>query len=301
MIVAFGTVARADTALPLPKGAELVSQDRTAFGSYGLPIGPWKDGSIINRRAEGRVTQSAWRIDDYDGGTLALFAPLREALLADGWTIPFACESLSCGGFDFRYSIRVLPEPAMHVDLGDFHFLAATKGAGDKPRVLSLLVSQSGGARVGYVQIIEVDPKATQAPGITAPLQPVSDPSGLAESLNRGAVVLEGVSFASGSGDQALGGEAILQELARLLAQTPKLTVALVGHTDASGALEANVALSKRRAEAVRQRLIREFGVSAGQVSALGAGFMSPRDSNQTPEGRARNRRVEVILTSITS
>ena len=72
----------------------------------------------------------------------------------------------------------------------------------------------------------------------------------------------------------------------------------LVGHTDAEGALEGNIALSKRRATAVMERLVSVYGVEAAQVSADGVGFLSPLASNLTADGRAQNRRVEVVLTS---
>ena len=74
--------------------------------------------------------------------------------------------------------------------------------------------------------------------------------------------------------------------------------VTLVGHTDASGGLEANVRLSKARAESVRRWLIDRLGVGADQVAAEGVGYLAPRATNQTEEGRQKNRRVEVISTS---
>jgi outer membrane protein OmpA-like peptidoglycan-associated protein len=72
----------------------------------------------------------------------------------------------------------------------------------------------------------------------------------------------------------------------------------LVGHTDASGSLAANIAVSERRAEAVAQVLIDRYGVDRDRVTAEGVGFLAPRATNQTEEGRQKNRRVEVVVTS---
>jgi len=72
--------------------------------------------------------------------------------------------------------------------------------------------------------------------------------------------------------------------------------VVLVGHTDASGALAPNIALSRARAQAVRAALV-ALGAKADQIGAEGAGYLAPRATNLTPEGRAQNRRVEVMLT----
>jgi OOP family OmpA-OmpF porin len=74
--------------------------------------------------------------------------------------------------------------------------------------------------------------------------------------------------------------------------------VVLVGHTDASGGLAGNTALSRARAASVRDRLMAEYAVPAAQITAEGVGYLAPRATNKTEDGRARNRRVEAILTS---
>ena len=71
----------------------------------------------------------------------------------------------------------------------------------------------------------------------------------------------------------------------------------LVGHTDMTGALDANIALSRRRAEAVRERLLRDHGLNRDRIDAQGAGWLAPRASNATKAGRAANRRVEVVVS----
>lgn len=298
--------------IALPPGAERTEERNEALGSYALPIGPWVDGSIVTQRTEGRMEMSAWRVPGQQDGTLALLAPLRAALVADGWQVLFECETAQCGGFDFRYSTQVLPEPAMHVDLGDFRFLSARRGA----EYASILASRSAGAGTGHLQLIRIgapDPAppvqvalssksdagelGIPATDFRAALQPPAA-SGLAAALEAGSAVLDGVVFASGDATTPQGGDAALAALAGWLAANPSRTVALVGHTDASGALEANVALSRRRAEAVRARLIADHGADGGRIAALGAGFMAPRGSNMTEAGRAANRRVEAVVTS---
>jgi outer membrane protein OmpA-like peptidoglycan-associated protein len=86
--------------------------------------------------------------------------------------------------------------------------------------------------------------------------------------------------------------------LADYLAAQPDLSVALVGHTDASGSLDGNIVISKRRAGSVLERLVSDYGVARRQLDAQGMGYLSPIASNQTQEGRDANRRVEVIVTS---
>ena len=69
-----------------------------------------------------------------------------------------------------------------------------------------------------------------------------------------------------------------------------------MGHTDTVGGLEANVALSRRRAASVRDRLIERHGVPAEQLEAHGTGYLAPVAPNTTAEGREANRRVEAVL-----
>jgi OOP family OmpA-OmpF porin len=109
-------------------------------------------------------------------------------------------------------------------------------------------------------------------------------------------VVLEGLAFATGSAELAPGGDSILGALAAYLLANPTRRVALVGHTDAQGALEANIALSRRRAQAVTDRLTSAFGVPRTQVEAEGMGWLAPIATNLTPEGRVANRRVEAVV-----
>jgi OOP family OmpA-OmpF porin len=69
----------------------------------------------------------------------------------------------------------------------------------------------------------------------------------------------------------------------------------IVGHSDNQGSLEANIALSKRRAEAVRTALITR-GVAAERLEAHGVGYLAPVSTNLTEAGRTLNRRVELVL-----
>ena len=108
--------------------------------------------------------------------------------------------------------------------------------------------------------------------------------------------MLDGLDFATGSAELAPGGDAALLALAAYLTSHPARRVALVGHTDAQGPLDANIALSKRRAQAVADRLVAAHGVSRAQLRAEGMGWLAPLATNLTPEGREANRRVEAVV-----
>lgn len=86
-----------------------------------------------------------------------------------------------------------------------------------------------------------------------------------------------------------------LKEIADIMKEFTDLKVKIVGHTDADGSDAANLDLSKRRAAAVKEVLSKEFGLDAGRMETDGKGESEPIDKNDTPAGKANNRRVEFI------
>ncbi len=86
-----------------------------------------------------------------------------------------------------------------------------------------------------------------------------------------------------------------LKEMGTVLKEYPDLKVKIVGHTDADGSDASNLDLSKRRAAAVKESLSKEFGIDAGRMETDGKGEGEPIDKNDSPAGKANNRRVEFI------
>ncbi|VVS97600.1 OmpA domain protein [Roseovarius sp. EC-HK134] len=283
--------------LTLPAGASQTLEVIREADTVRLPTGPHSGTDVPNLRLEGRIVSRAWRMPVQGVTTLQLLTPLRDQLEGAGWEAVFACEALDCGGFDFRFALPTLPAPDMFLDLFDYRYLLLRRGMGATQEHAALIVSQSG--RTGYVQVLEV---TTLAEGYT--VQPI--PAEEREALPRvdlvqalqtqGHAVLEGLDF--GLGDNALGAGPYrsLVTLAEFLTASPETRVALVGHSDSIGGLEQNSALSRARAEAVLNLLVEQHGVSPAQVEAHGIGYLSPIASNTSPEGRERNRRVEVVL-----
>lgn len=277
----------------------------------GFAIAAFDGAQVPMRVVEGALDMRAYRLDGVRDNTLALLLPLQAQLDAAGFKPVFDCDTTACGGFDFRFGLDVLAEPQMHVDLGDFRYLAAENADGE---MVSLLISKA--ADRGFVQVtsvtkaaIPVQPTVEQidvaaaAPEPNAPtapkVNPVPEPGGFADQMAaKGSVALDDLVFASGKATLEDRDYPSLTGLASWLKSDPDLRVTLVGHTDASGSLAGNIALSRLRAVAVRDRLMTKYGLSGGQVDAQGAGYLAPRASNLTPEGRQKNRRVEVMLTS---
>jgi outer membrane protein OmpA-like peptidoglycan-associated protein len=288
-----------DLAMPFPILGAVA--ERPEFDSYALPEAPWAGDHLPVQIVEGMVDRRAWRLDAPEASLLDVLAPLRDQLRGAGYAVLLDCETRACGGFDFRFATEVMPEPGMHVDLGGFRFLSAQDGGA----AVSLFVSRSGGAV--FVQMISVGVEALAPVVPVAPVAPhdlpapgsdsgSAAPSDLAARLDAGlSVALDDLVFDSGSAALAGGEFPSLAALAGWLAAEPSRRLFLVGHTDGSGALAGNLALSKRRAEAVRKVLVDGYSVTPGQIVAEGVGPLAPRASDLNEEGRLRNRRVEAV------
>ncbi len=289
LLMLAGPVAAQD--LTLPSGARQLSDRISPLDSYDLPTGPFADGAVPTRRAEGRIERLTWRLQSGSSTTLQLLAPLRDQIAAQGFDILFDCEARTCGGFDFRFGTEVVPTPDMYVAIQDYRFLSAVRG----DDVLSLLVSRN--PPNGYVQMIRVTPVEATAPPPLVIEETVDQTDGLLADLEQnGHVILDDLHFRTGEMTLGEGPFASLDLIAGYLAENPGTRLALVGHTDDTGALDANISVSTGRAQAVRARLIEKHGVAADRLEARGIGYLAPLTSNATPEGRDLNRRVEAVL-----
>lgn len=283
--------------LSLPGNARPTAEVVTDPDSYAMPTGPYRAGRLPVQQVEGRVSRQAWRIAGQTRTTLQLFAPLRDQLSDAGYEVVFDCADAGCGGFDFRFETEVLPAPAMYVSLTDFRFVAARKGAEDH---VTLLVSRTGSA--GFVQLVRVTGEGaeTALPQLITETGPQALMTGAGDLARRllaqGHAVLADLEFGTGTSTMSDGSYPSLAALAGFMQDNPQARIALVGHTDAVGALDGNIALSRLRAEAVRDRLVAAHGVARDRMVAEGMGYLSPVAPNTTPEGREANRRVEVVL-----
>ena len=108
-------------------------------------------------------------------------------------------------------------------------------------------------------------------------------------------VELPGIYFAFNSAHLAPASDGAIATIAGILARHPDWTATLEGHTDSIGSATANKTLSELRVAAVRTRLIERHQVNASRLRVAGMGAVKPREPNGTIEGRARNRRVELV------
>jgi OmpA-OmpF porin, OOP family len=125
----------------------------------------------------------------------------------------------------------------------------------------------------------------------------VNDASGLREAFNgpnaTQGFVLDGVEFQTGSARLTAKGEKMVDELGGLMKEKDGSRVSITGYTDSTGSADVNQRLSQERANSVRSSLVRD-GIAEDRIEASGEGAANPIASNDTPQGRVQNRRIEV-------
>jgi outer membrane protein OmpA-like peptidoglycan-associated protein len=153
-----------------------------------------------------------------------------------------------------------------------------------------------GGERLQVIKISYPPPDSRAT--TTADAAVAATPS-VAEKIERdlakdGRTVIYGIYFDFASDRIKEESEPVLEEIAKVLQQNPSWSLTVEGHTDNIGGNPANLDLSKRRAAAVKQALVSRYKVDGTRLQTSGYGASRPKDTNDTLEGRARNRRVEL-------
>lgn len=144
--------------------------------------------------------------------------------------------------------------------------------------------------RGAYIAVDVIEPKAMTQNMV------VVNADEMSKSLNStGRVALYGIYFDTNKADIKPESKAALDEIGKLLRTDPNLKLHVVGHTDNVGGLDANLGLSRRRAEAVVAALRADYGVAQGRLTANGVAYLAPVAPNTSDDGRAKNRRVELV------
>jgi len=169
--------------------------------------------------------------------------------------------------------------------------LVGTLASGGRSLNLLLYTSVAENTHTGraatYIEIVE--PKAMPTGQVTVDAKAIG--AGLQAE---GKIALYGLFFDTGKTDIKPDSNAQLDQMAAVLKAQPALKVLIVGHTDNVGSIDANLALSQGRAQAVVAALTQR-GIAAGRLQARGVANFSPVASNAAEDGRAKNRRVEMV------
>jgi OmpA-OmpF porin, OOP family len=256
------------------------------FDATRLQAAAFKDGKPTDaRRLEGRISRIAYRTNP--GPSILEVSHNFEAQLAKaGFQTMLACDTDQCGGIPFSEAIDVLPIPQMWIDGFNFRYYAGHKSDNGREIYAAVVTSKNNEQITAQLVVAIVGEMANKM------IDAAAMNKGLGE---KGHIALYGIYFDTDKAVVKPESAPTLTEMAKLLNGAPKLSVFIVGHTDSQGSFEHNMTLSRQRAEAVASALVSHYKIARGRLRTAGLGMLSPVDSNKTEEGRALNRRVELV------
>jgi OmpA-OmpF porin, OOP family len=256
------------------------------FDAARLQAAAFRDGNATDaRRLEGRVTRIAYRTNP-GPSILEVSRNFETQLAKAGFETLVACDVDACGGIPFVESVDSLPIPQMWVDGFDYRYFAGRKTEGGRETYAAVLVSKNNEqiyAQLTVAVLGAIENKMVDAAAMA---------KGLGE---KGHIALYGIFFDTDKAVIKPESRPTLDEIAKLLRGQPQLNVVIVGHTDSQGAYDYNMDLSRRRAEAIAAELAQTYRIVRTRLRTAGVGFLAPDGSNASEDGRALNRRVELV------
>lgn len=278
-------------------GSSILVFDLKNFNEYVVPLGKMEKGALKkSQKLEGKVTQITYSAP-VESSILEIFRNYESALksadfvtlfsggkneLGDKWLDEF----LKATARAYRYGA-----PALDTRIGgEFSYMVARMTRTEGDVYVSLCVGSSWFQKFPVIQldVIEAKPIETGLVKVNA--------EALAKDIERtGHASIYGIYFDIDKADVNPQSEEVLAEIAKLLDQDRTLNLYVVGHTDNVGTLSSNMDLSRRRAEAVVKVLVSKYGINTDRLYAAGVGPLSPVLANKIEDGRAKNRRVELV------
>ena len=328
-VALIGAAANADTAVPTADlkglsdpdgikryaGSVLVYRDDVAFDEVKFPSGKVRDVAEnfpalarSGKRSALQYTLPAAL------SSLEVVRNYQQQARADGYAPVFECVGDACGAGSgqLKYSlVAAIMPPRFFDQIGDSS-AAACGSYGVTAIRYALMENKATGTTLAVaasnpeissaycgdafknqltVWVTRVEPQAREQQMVAL------SASDMARSIDAdGRVALYGIYFDTGKADIKPESKAALDQIGELLKQRPDLKLHVVGHTDNVGGIESNMALSKRRAESVVATLASNHGVNRARLTGNGVASLAPVKTNTSEEGRAKNRRVELVL-----
>lgn len=261
-------------------GSRILQVDEADFNEYQLPTAVETRRPAKARTLQGKVTKLYYQ-NPAGRSTLEIYSNYTQALKSAGFREVFTCEDLACGNGALWNSLNGIRVSGT----GDkIRYFSGVREQGGAPTHVAVMVS----AGATSLHVIEGRPMETGLVTVSA--------EAMAEGIDReGHINLYGIYFDTGRSDLKPESTPALEQIAQLLASRPTLKVHVVGHTDNTGALPANMKLSADRATSVIAALTAKHAVAPGRLMAHGVGPVAPVASNSSAEGKAKNRRVDLV------
>ena len=305
-------------------GSVIIGYDARKFDEFDIPLGPLtrlkREENIFapskTQRVEGSVTRILY-VGPADRSPLEIVRNYELELKKNGFGALYACAGTQCGESDgwlatfYLYTLKKqlsqTPPPGIGRQVGQVseyalatpvnqRYLAMKRARPEGDVYVSVYVAtnrftvhkETQDHPVILLDVIDAVPIETGMVTV--------DAAAMAKDISAtGHVALYGIYFDTDKADIKPESQPALEEITKLLKQDPSLKLFVVGHTDNVGAHDYNLGLSERRAAAVVKELSTNHGIAAARLKPAGVGMLSPVAPNDSEQGRAKNRRVELV------
>ena len=287
-------------------GSILQNAASESFAAVRVPAGPGHFGTgdklVFDKvvPVEGKVS-AYFYVGPKQRSALEVFRNYQTALAQGGFATMYSCEIRACDDARIREHLTnevVRPrkwanghgDPSSAIS-SDIRFVSskATRNGADV-HVMVFVAEPDSVWQAPTAVVIVAEPAAMDTGKVTVSSEQLQ--KGLAAD---GRIALYGIYFDTARAEVKPESKAQLDEMARLLTKERSLKVLIVGHTDNQGGVDANLALSQRRADAVVAALVANYKVDATRLKARGVASFAPVATNRSESGRAKNRRVELV------
>ena len=294
-------------------GSALVGYAQLSFEQAVFPLtSEVRDKKFVkSETVEGRITRLAY-LAPAGATVLEVHRNYQDALAKAGFVKKFACDRDDCNRssriqapfIDYASTMKQVKSYGGYSDIGflvlntdsDLHYTWGTLRSGGRDVYVGVFTSKLAASdssplnnRAGtFIEIVE--PRAMETGKVSVDAGAMQ--KGLAAE---GKVAIYGVYFDTGKADVKPESKPQLDEMAKLLTTDKTLRVVIVGHTDNQGTIDGNVALSQKRAESIVAALVKDYRIDGRRLLAKGVASFAPVASNDAEEGRAKNRRVELV------
>ncbi|MFO7820077.1 MAG: OmpA family protein [Halanaerobacter sp.] len=288
-------------------GSYIRYYDEKNYDEFNLPFSELKEVDEKNvpkedKKVEGKITKNFYVIPD-GHSALEVYRNYEMALEEAGFNILRKQEKdLSYGFGRNRYNIRwdacegcEIKGIGVDNETSRQFYLAGQLERAEGDLYISLYIAETGfgrGANWGKQRPTVLQTVVEEKEMETGL---ISTESILQDIESKGKVSIYGVYFDTDSAEIKSDSEATVEKIAEVLRENPKLNIHIVGHTDNTGDFDYNLKLSEKRAAALVNKLVNKYEINEERLEAAGVGPLAPKASNETKDGRAKNRRVELV------
>lgn len=284
------------------EGSTIENYKHSDYDEIGLLKAPYTWASDSGRgdgpewlTVEGEITRIRYAAPE-GRSSLEIYRNYESSLKANGFEVLFSCVDQACfnGKMNDPYLLGGLLD-GMDAGSDTYYFdklryLLAKTGKPEGEVYVSLAVGEANNSKQHHAMVEVVETKSMDAGKIRLP-----SADEMAKAIaSDGRIALYGILFDFDQAEIKPESKPQLDEIGELLRDDPTLKLNVIGHTDNQGGSDYNLALSRRRAEAVVTALTGDYGIATERLLAQGMGSGEPVASNDDEAGRAKNRRVEL-------